>query len=76
MLIQYTKFLKHYTTCHHARIPQRDPSRESVLLPPAEFKRLTSTSWLLLKEDREALRQAYQRKKEEDLVGKLTAILK
>uniref|UniRef100_A0A669B1H8 Cilia- and flagella-associated protein 45 n=1 Tax=Oreochromis niloticus TaxID=8128 RepID=A0A669B1H8_ORENI len=49
------------------RIPQRDPSRESVLLPPAEFKRLTSTSWLLLKEDREALRQAYQRKKEEDL---------
>ncbi|KAL3992114.1 radial spoke head protein 1 [Sarotherodon galilaeus] len=49
------------------RIPQRDPSRESVLLPPAEFKRLTSTSWLLLKEDREALRQAYQRKKEEEL---------
>lgn len=45
------------------RIPQRDRSRESLFLPPAEFERITSR--MLLKEDREALKQAYQRKKEE-----------
>ncbi|XP_059187510.1 cilia- and flagella-associated protein 45 [Centropristis striata] len=49
------------------RVPFKDPSGESIILPSAEFERITSTSHVLTKEEREALREAYQRKKEEEL---------
>ncbi|XP_054472448.1 cilia- and flagella-associated protein 45 [Anoplopoma fimbria] len=49
------------------RIPLKDPSGDSTILPSAEFKRITSTSQALTKEGREALRQAYQKKKDEEI---------
>ncbi|XP_070762163.1 cilia- and flagella-associated protein 45 [Enoplosus armatus] len=49
------------------RIPFKDPSGESIILPSAEFERITSASRVLSKEEREALREAYQRKKEEEI---------
>ncbi|XP_017275540.1 cilia- and flagella-associated protein 45 isoform X2 [Kryptolebias marmoratus] len=49
------------------RIPQKDPLRNSVFLPPASFARITSTSRSLSKEDREASKQAYWKKKEEKM---------
>ncbi|XP_022602067.1 cilia- and flagella-associated protein 45 [Seriola dumerili] len=49
------------------RVPWKDPSGESIILPPAEFKRITSTSRVLTKEERVALHEAYQRKKEEEI---------
>ncbi|XP_039986506.1 cilia- and flagella-associated protein 45 isoform X2 [Xiphias gladius] len=51
----------------HLRIPWKDPSGESIILPSAEFKRITSTSRVLTKDERESLKEAYQRKKEEDI---------
>uniref|UniRef100_A0A8C5I2X0 Cilia- and flagella-associated protein 45 n=1 Tax=Gouania willdenowi TaxID=441366 RepID=A0A8C5I2X0_GOUWI len=52
--------------CDHNRIPREDPSGKSVILPPAEFQRITSTSRMLVKEAREAKKQVYQREKEEE----------
>ncbi|XP_049900894.1 cilia- and flagella-associated protein 45-like [Epinephelus moara] len=49
------------------RIPFKDPSRESIILPSAEFERITSTSRVLTKKQKEALREAHQRKKEVDI---------
>ncbi|XP_029372731.1 cilia- and flagella-associated protein 45 [Echeneis naucrates] len=49
------------------RIPWKDPSGESVILPAAEFKRITSKSQVLTKEQREALHQVYRKKKEEEI---------
>ncbi|XP_071327968.1 cilia- and flagella-associated protein 45 [Trachinotus anak] len=49
------------------RVPLKDPSGKSIILPPAEFKRITSTSRVLTKEERRALHEAYQRKKEEEI---------
>ncbi|XP_034723294.1 cilia- and flagella-associated protein 45 [Etheostoma cragini] len=49
------------------RIPFKDPSGESIILPSAEFERITSTSRVVTKEEREALREAYHRKKEEEI---------
>ncbi|TDH15085.1 hypothetical protein EPR50_G00027540 [Perca flavescens] len=49
------------------RIPFKDPSGESIILPSAEFERITSTSRVVTKEQREALREAYHRKKEEEI---------
>lgn len=51
------------------RIPLTDPSGESIILPSAEFERITSASRGLTKEEREALKDAYQRKKQEEIVG-------
>ncbi|KAK9520645.1 hypothetical protein VZT92_020516 [Zoarces viviparus] len=48
------------------RIP-KDPSRGSLILPPAAFQRITSTSQILPKKERDAQREAYQRKKEEKI---------
>ncbi|KAK5868373.1 hypothetical protein PBY51_009398 [Eleginops maclovinus] len=48
------------------RIPFKDPSGESVILPSAEFERITSKSRVLTKEERTALKEAYQKKKEEE----------
>ncbi|XP_075956661.1 cilia- and flagella-associated protein 45 [Anarhichas minor] len=53
------------------RIPSKDPSGGSIILPSAEFQRITSTSQILPKEERDAQREAYQRKKEEEIVGKM-----
>lgn len=50
-----------------ARIPQKDPLRESVLLPAASLQRITSKSRFINK-DREALKQAYWKEKEEKAV--------
>ncbi|XP_058490351.1 cilia- and flagella-associated protein 45 [Solea solea] len=49
------------------RVPLKDPSGESIILPPAEFKRITSTSRVLTQQERQALMEAYQRKREEEL---------
>ncbi|KAM9363763.1 cilia- and flagella-associated protein 45-like [Symphorus nematophorus] len=49
------------------RIPLKDPSGESIILPAAEFERITSAARVLTKEEREALKEAYQRKKEEEI---------
>ncbi|XP_044057555.1 cilia- and flagella-associated protein 45 [Siniperca chuatsi] len=49
------------------RIPFKDPSGASIILPSAEFERITSRSQFLTKEEKEALKEAYQRKKEEEI---------
>ncbi|XP_050921310.1 cilia- and flagella-associated protein 45 [Lates calcarifer] len=49
------------------RVPLEDPSGESIILPADEFKRITSASRVLTKEEREAVKEAYQKKKEEEL---------
>lgn len=50
----------------------KDPSGESIILPPAEFERITSTSHhILTKKEREVLREAYEKKKEEEIVGNM-----
>ncbi|XP_031716901.1 cilia- and flagella-associated protein 45 isoform X2 [Anarrhichthys ocellatus] len=49
------------------RIPSKDPSGGSIILPSAEFQRITSTSQILPKEERDTQREAYQRKKEEEI---------
>ncbi|KAK2847008.1 hypothetical protein Q5P01_010007 [Channa striata] len=49
------------------RIPWSDPSGESIILPSSEFERITSASRVLTKEEREILREAYQKKKEEEI---------
>ncbi|XP_033953002.1 cilia- and flagella-associated protein 45 [Pseudochaenichthys georgianus] len=49
------------------RIPFKDPSGESVILPSADFKRITSESLVLTKEERAALKEAHQKKKDEDI---------
>ncbi|KAI3354425.1 hypothetical protein L3Q82_018952, partial [Scortum barcoo] len=49
------------------RIPFKDPSGESIILPSAEFERITSTSRVITKEEQEALKEAYHRKKEEEI---------
>lgn len=54
--------------CNCVRIPLEDPLGDSIILPQAEFERITSTSRVLIKEDREALKQAYQRKRDEEIV--------
>lgn len=56
-------------TCYYARIPCKDPSKESLILPPAEFERITALSRVLTKEEKEA--RAHQRKKEEEMVGNM-----
>ena len=53
-----------------SRIPFKDPSGESVILPSADFKRITSESRVLTKEERAALKEAHQKKKDEEIVGK------
>lgn len=55
-------------TRYSARIPRKDVTRESVVLPAASFRRITSQS-RLLRSDTEALKQAYWREKEEKMVG-------
>ncbi|XP_036930514.1 cilia- and flagella-associated protein 45 isoform X1 [Acanthopagrus latus] len=47
------------------RIPCRDPSKESLILPPAEFERITALSRVPTKEEKEA--RAHQRRKEEEM---------
>ncbi|KAM6931667.1 cilia- and flagella-associated protein 45 [Lycodopsis pacificus] len=47
------------------RIPSKDPSGGSLILPSAEFQRITSQ--ILPKEERDAQREAYQRKKEKEI---------
>ncbi|XP_034404294.1 cilia- and flagella-associated protein 45 [Cyclopterus lumpus] len=49
------------------RIPLKDPSVDSVILPSAEFQRIPSTARVLTKEEPEAVREAHQRKKEEGI---------
>ncbi|KAM9733339.1 cilia- and flagella-associated protein 45 isoform 1-T2 [Menidia menidia] len=49
------------------RVPRRDPAREFIILPPAELERITSTKQFLCKEDREALKKAYEREQEEKM---------
>lgn len=49
------------------RIPGTDPSGESIILPSAEFERITSAAQVLTKEEKEALKEAYQKKKEEEI---------
>lgn len=55
-------------TCYSARIPRKDVTRESVVLPAASFRRITSQS-RLLSSDTEALKQEHWREKEEKMVG-------
>ncbi|KAM4589231.1 LOW QUALITY PROTEIN: cilia- and flagella-associated protein 45 [Fundulus diaphanus] len=47
------------------RIPRRDVSRPSVVLPPSEFKRIISECQTGVKEQREALKRAHMKEKEE-----------
>ncbi|KAG7223041.1 hypothetical protein INR49_015930 [Caranx melampygus] len=50
------------------RVPWKDPSGESIVLSPAELKRITSTSThFLTREKRFALKEAYYRKKDEEM---------
>uniref|UniRef100_A0A3Q3M0J3 Cilia- and flagella-associated protein 45 n=1 Tax=Mastacembelus armatus TaxID=205130 RepID=A0A3Q3M0J3_9TELE len=49
------------------QIPLKDPSGESIILPTDEFERINSAAQVLSKEDREALKEAYQRRKEEEM---------
>ncbi|KAK5622595.1 hypothetical protein CRENBAI_000809 [Crenichthys baileyi] len=47
------------------RIPRKDCSRESIVLPSSEFKRIISESQISVKEERDALKQAHKKQKEE-----------
>ncbi|XP_044209892.1 cilia- and flagella-associated protein 45 [Thunnus albacares] len=49
------------------KVPYKDPSGESIILPSAAFEQITSTSQVLTKEEREALKAAYQKKKDEEI---------
>ncbi|KAF3692974.1 Cilia- and flagella-associated protein 45 [Channa argus] len=49
------------------RIPWTDPSGESIILPSPDFKRINSAARILTKEERESLREAYQKRKEEEI---------
>ncbi|XP_070684852.1 cilia- and flagella-associated protein 45 [Pempheris klunzingeri] len=49
------------------RIPFKDPSGESIILPSDEFERIVSASRVVSKAEREVLTEAYQRKKEEEI---------
>ncbi|XP_069390188.1 cilia- and flagella-associated protein 45 [Paralichthys olivaceus] len=49
------------------RVPLKDPSGQSIILPPAEFKRIMSTSQVPTQEQRKTLMEAYQRKREEEI---------
>ncbi|XP_028274642.1 cilia- and flagella-associated protein 45 isoform X2 [Parambassis ranga] len=49
------------------RIPQKEPPAKPLILPADELKRITSMSRGLIKEEREALKQAYQKKKDEEM---------
>lgn len=61
--------------CIFFRIPQTDPSGQSIILPKAEFERITLASKALGKEEREALMDGYNRKKEEEIVKSTTTCL-
>lgn len=56
------------------RVPLKDPSGESVILPSAEFERITSTSRVLTQQEKEAMMEAYHRRREEELVGTLLKV--
>lgn len=58
------------SSCYFVRIPRKGPTEKSVILSQAEFERITSRSRVPTKEERDALREAYQRKKDEEIVGK------
>ncbi|MED6247869.1 hypothetical protein ATANTOWER_019798 [Ataeniobius toweri] len=47
------------------RIPRKDRLRESIVLPSSEFKRIISESQIGVKEERDALKQAHEKQKEE-----------
>nr|XP_046246313.1 cilia- and flagella-associated protein 45 [Scatophagus argus] len=49
------------------RIPFKDPPGESIILPSAEFERITSACRVLTKEEKVAQKEAYQMKKEADI---------
>uniref|UniRef100_UPI0037E9A1B8 cilia- and flagella-associated protein 45 n=1 Tax=Semicossyphus pulcher TaxID=241346 RepID=UPI0037E9A1B8 len=51
----------------YLRIPLKDPTGESIILPSADYERIASMSWVVMKEEREALIEACQRKKEEEI---------
>ncbi|XP_062283139.1 cilia- and flagella-associated protein 45-like [Scomber scombrus] len=51
------------------KVPCKDPSGESLILPAATFEQITSKSWGLTKEDRDALKAAYQKKKDEEIIA-------
>ncbi|XP_068441678.1 cilia- and flagella-associated protein 45 isoform X1 [Clinocottus analis] len=51
------------------RIPLKDPSGESLILPLAEFQRITSNTKVLTKEELQALKEARQKKKEEEITA-------
>ncbi|KAM4628415.1 cilia- and flagella-associated protein 45 [Polymixia lowei] len=46
------------------KIPSKDPSGLSIILPPREIERITSASRVPTKEEREAMMEALQKKKE------------
>ncbi|KAF7665408.1 hypothetical protein LDENG_00144370 [Lucifuga dentata] len=47
-------------------IPRTDPSGQSVILPSAEIKRISSASRFLTKKEKEAMEEAYRGKKREE----------
>ncbi|XP_062275902.1 cilia- and flagella-associated protein 45-like [Scomber scombrus] len=49
------------------KVPYKDPSGESIILPAAVFEQITSRSQVLTKEEREALKAAYQKKKDDEI---------
>jgi hypothetical protein len=50
------------------RIPSEDPSGTSIILPPIEVSRLTTSSRVLSKQQREAVEESLQQRKEALLV--------
>lgn len=56
---------------HHIVFRIKDPPGESAILPSVEFKRIESTSRIPTKEEKEAQREAYQKRKEEEKVGNM-----
>ncbi|XP_068601804.1 cilia- and flagella-associated protein 45 [Brachionichthys hirsutus] len=51
------------------RIPFKDPSGESVILPSAAFEQITARSRVLTKEEEAAQKEAHQRKREEEIAA-------
>ncbi|XP_068172885.1 cilia- and flagella-associated protein 45 isoform X2 [Antennarius striatus] len=51
------------------RVPFRDPSGESVILPSDKFEQITARSRVLTKEEKEAQKEAHQRKRQEEIAA-------
>nr|XP_061797448.1 cilia- and flagella-associated protein 45-like [Nerophis lumbriciformis] len=49
------------------RVPRSDPSGQSIILQPADFKQITSRAKVISKEEKEVLKKMHQNRKENEM---------